>query len=187
MEALSASSSIRSIGSRIVDVPRCALCADSHSMRFRSVRVFFLITNTAGSTRFWRGTPTLSAIVLLKSRCDVVNAAGPTPEVEAANANDGLARERLSHQIAGTVESDEALVDSSLSLVAQVVVNAGDDDDHLVAGVRGLADQSGIVGRLAGLDMTDHHAPSVPLSGSGRILEEPEYPVRHVIQRGKHM
>ena len=35
--------------------------------------------------------------------------------------------------------------------------------------------------------MTDHHAPSVPLSRSGRILEESEYSVCHVIQSGKHM
>ena len=111
----------------------------------------------------------------------------PPLEIEAADAHDGLARERLPQQISGAVESDEALVDSSLRLVAQVVVDARDDDDHLVAGVRSLADQPRVVGGLAGLDMTDHHAPSVPLSRSGRILEESENSVRHVIQRGKHM
>ena len=112
---------------------------------------------------------------------------GPPPEIEASDTHDGLARERLPQQIAGSVESDKSLVDSSLSLVAQVVVDAGDDDDHLVAGVRSLADQSRVICGLAGLDMTDHHAPTVPLSRSGRILEESEYSVGHVIECGKHM
>ena len=111
----------------------------------------------------------------------------PPPEIEASDTDDGLIRKRLSQQVAGTVESDEALVDSSLGLVAQVVVDAGNDDDHLVAGIRRLADQPRVVGRLAGLDMADHHAAAIPLSRSGRILEESEYPVRHVIQRGKHV
>ena len=47
IEALSASSSIRSIGSGTVAVPCCAFCArSSHSIRFFRVFEFFLITKT---------------------------------------------------------------------------------------------------------------------------------------------
>ena len=48
----------------------------------------------------------------------------------------------------GAVKTDEALVDPALGLVAQVIVDAGDDDDDLVSGVGGLAGQTDVVGCL---------------------------------------
>ena len=76
IEALSASSSINSIGSSIFSPPADALCSLNHSMRLRSVSVFFLMTKTAGSARFCRGTPMPVADTLSKSRIVCVNVAG---------------------------------------------------------------------------------------------------------------
>ena len=61
---------------------------------------------------------------------------------------------------------DEGLIDALLRLLTQIVVNAGDDDDELVAGVSGACYQAGVVGRLARLHMTNDKAATVP----GRAL-----------------
>ena len=65
-------------------------------------------------------------------------------------------------QHAGAVPSDKTLIDANLRLVAQIVVNPGDDDDELVSGIRCLAYQPGVVCRFSGLDMANDHAPTVP-------------------------
>ena len=96
---------------------------------------------------------TLSAMALLKSRL------GSGERELPAAADDRSARHQpldcAGTAFRGTFRSVlsnayEALVDSALGLVAKVVVNAGNDDDHPVAGIRGLADEPGVVGGLAG-------------------------------------
>src|SRR3546814_16531307 len=69
--------------------------------------------------------------------------------------------------------ADEGLIDALLRLLAQIVVNAGDNDDELVAGVGGACYQAGVVGRLARLHMTDDKAATVPgCALAYRILPE---------------
>ena len=53
---------------------------------------------------------------------------GPPPGIEAPDAHQALTGQ-LSLPPAGAVETDETLVDSALGLIAQVVVNTGNDDD----------------------------------------------------------
>ena len=158
IEALSASSSISSIGASMVAEPSLALCSFSHAIRFLRVCGFFLITKTAGSLRFWSGTLTAVAVCLSKSRCVVVNVMGRRG-VELAHPDELVA---LLGKEPRAVPADEPLVDPLLSLVAQIVVNAGDDDDNSVACVCRLADQPGVVGRLAGLNMPDNKPSPVP-------------------------
>ena len=106
IDALSASSSTRSIGSRIVSVARCALCVLSQSIRLRNVLGFFLMTNTAGSFRFCSGTFRLSAIPLWKSLCEVVKALGTAAGVVPSYTQHALLGE-LTPRSRRAAESDE--------------------------------------------------------------------------------
>ena len=56
----------------------------------------------------------------------------------------------------------EALFKPDLGLRAQVVVQARQDDDDLVARVGGLANQARIVPGLAGLDVPHDEAATIP-------------------------
>ena len=139
MEALSASSSMRSMGSSMLATPPWALCSRSHSIRFLRVLLFFFITNTAGSPRFWRGIPTPVAVALLKSRDGVGE--GDVGRLVWSNLTDPQVHVMLVCSAAErTVPAYKALVDSPLCLASQVVVDTRDDDYQLVPGVRGLAD-----------------------------------------------
>ena len=76
------------------------------------------------------------------------------------------------------VEAEEALVEALLRLAAEAVVQAGEHDDQPVAGVGRLADERRVVGRLAGLDLADDHAPAVPRPVALGVLEPSEDLVR---------
>ena len=84
------------------------------------------------------------------------------------------------------VAADEALVDPRLGLVAQVVVDARDDDDQAIAGIRRLADQSGVVRGLAALDMAHDHAAAAPRAQVARIAQPVQHPIRHLVRRVDH-
>ena len=68
--------------------------------------------------------------------------------------------------IAGS--ADESLIDALLRLLAQIVVNAGDDDDELVASVGGACYQAGVVGRLARL----HHLNGCDHGSGGAAIDD---------------
>ena len=79
--------------------------------------------------------------------------------------------------------ADEPLVQADLGLASQIVVEPGEDDDDLVAGIGRLADQTGVVARLAGLNIADHHSAAVERSIAGRVAEQVENPVGYAIAR----
>ena len=73
----------------------------------------------------------------------------PARFVEPAHPDETLGRIVPVGEQPRAVPADKAFVDPHLRLVAQIVVNARNDDDQTVAGIGRLADQPGVVGRLA--------------------------------------
>ena len=80
------------------------------------------------------------------------------------------------------VSANKALVDTSLGLVAQIVVNARDHHDEAITSVGRLADKAGVVLRLAALNMPDDHAPAAPRAGIVWIAEPVKNLVCHFIR-----
>ncbi len=103
--------------------------------------------------------------------------------IEMPHADDMLAAVLLSGLGLAGVPSDKSLVYPGLGLVAQVVVYARNDDDQPVAGVGGLADQSGIVGRFPALYMANDHAATIPWDFFFRVSQTAEYLVGDLVCR----
>lgn len=82
------------------------------------------------------------------------------------------------------VSSDEAFVDAFLRLIAQVVVNARDDNDEAISRIGRLADQPGVVGRLPALNMTHDHAAPVPTLLEPGVAEPAENAVGDRVRAG---
>ena len=82
------------------------------------------------------------------------------------------------------ITADEAFVDPFLGLVAQIVVDARDHDDQSVARIRRLANQAGVVRRLAALDVADNHPPAIPFLIESRIAQATEDAVSQFVSGG---
>src|SRR4051794_20072599 len=61
-------------------------------------------------------------------------------------------------------------------------MNAGQNDDELVPRIRSPANQAGVTGRLAGLDVPDHQSSPVPRARPVRILQQAQYRVDPLLQ-----
>ena len=105
--------------------------------------------------------------------------------VKSTNA-DGAPLTILLREKTRAISPDEPFVHALLRLISKTVVNASDDDDQSVAGVRGLADQARIVRCLAGLHMADDHASAIPRPGFVGVLEQAENSIGHFVERREH-
>ncbi|MCG3775922.1 MAG: hypothetical protein JW395_2770 [Nitrospira sp.] len=66
--------------------------------------------------------------------------------IESSHSDESVS---LLRQELGAVTTDKALVDPYLSLVPEIVVHTSDDDDDAVPGIRRLANEADVIGRLS--------------------------------------
>src|SRR5260221_2450733 len=106
---------------------------------------------------------------------------GPDPSVtvDLANADDTQALRRDGIRF----KSEKTFVESYLRLRTEIIVKTSENDDDLVSGVGGFADEPREVPRLSGLDVTDNQAPPIPPPFPLRVLQEAQHHVRGFVER----
>src|SRR5688572_2461661 len=73
-----------------------------------------------------------------------------------------------------TIQTNERRIKTFLRLPSNILQGPGEQDDHAISSICGLTNQSCIGRCLAGLDVTDNQAASLPRSGLNRITHHVE-------------
>ena len=82
---------------------------------------------------------------------------------------------------------DESLVQALLGLGAQRIRESSQQDNNLVASIRSLADESGVVRRLSGLNVPHDHSPAGPRAVIVRIAAVIQNLFRQGIEPRNHV
>ena len=106
--------------------------------------------------------------------------------IELAHTNDLLPLSLVGMSQPSCVTAYEPFVNPCLSLVAQIVVDAGNHHDQAITGVGSLAYQTGVVRCLAALDVPHNHAAATPPSLVLRIPEAIQHSIGHFVGRVDH-
>ena len=69
------------------------------------------------------------------------------------------------------VIAEEIAIETALRLLTQRIMHAGKNDDQLVAGVHGLAGETGVVGGFTELHVTDDKSTPVPRTVAFGVLD----------------
>ena len=176
--ALSASSSITRRGNREtimrpVRASSCPLVDVTHSKRLLRMVLFFLTTRMTGLELASDSPSDTRGDAFGEVAALVAGGEGVGSWMAAASGSDADRATSVARQGESRVESEETLVQTSLGLAAERIVEAGQDNDEVVPGIRRLADQAGVVRGLSRLHLADHHAATVPGSLAPGVLESP--------------
>ena len=78
---------------------------------------------------------------------------------------------------------DKLRVEPALCLLSELVMDAGEDDEEAISGVRGLGDQRAVVGGLPALDVAHDQSAAIEWAVPLRVLQRSENAVGCVIDR----